>query len=291
MAEGEGRAPVWADRLRAAIPELAARPLLAPLRPGWTVLLHGSTAAGVDDAYSDLDLWALVSAANLADLDRRSDLRRVEFDLDGKLGAIEVVSVDELAARLHRCDMPLIAELRSAEVLEDRLEEAEDLLLRARLSMAEDVRRVWFQHHYVQMRSSHRTAIGPLERGDRFAALLAIAETVAHALRAAMVLDGEPYPYDKWLAARATRLPTGRAMTAAVEQVLTAIQAGAHHSMLLARSMGLESAIREIRAIAAQAGRDAGIGGPWLRQWYLYLHQTRSGIETCRWPELLRSRR
>src|SRR5215471_1512690 len=132
MAEGESRAQVWADRLRAAIPELAARPPLTALRPGWTVLLHGSTAAGVDDAYSDLDLWALVSAANLADHDRRSELRRVEFDLGGKPGALEVVSVDELAARLHRCDMPLIAELRSAEVLEDGLEEAAELLLRAR---------------------------------------------------------------------------------------------------------------------------------------------------------------
>ena len=77
----------WAQRLRDFLPGFAAGDdVLSTLRGHWSVLLHGSTAAGVDDAVSDLDPWALVPAGAQPEHDRRSPSRFHAFSLDGKKG-------------------------------------------------------------------------------------------------------------------------------------------------------------------------------------------------------------
>src|SRR5690606_29507336 len=78
----------------------------------------------------------------------------------------------------------------------------------------------FFFYHYFQMRSFHRACDNPMERGNAVAVLFGVAQALAHALRAALVLDGHPYPYDKWLHLEAVRHPTGRALAAHVEVLL-----------------------------------------------------------------------
>ena len=96
---GEGEP--WADRVRAFVPGFAeGSEVLAPLRGHWSVLLHGSTSAGVDDDVSDLDVWALVPLAAVDEVGRRSPTRVFQFELDGKRGHLNVEDEEAFRRRV-----------------------------------------------------------------------------------------------------------------------------------------------------------------------------------------------
>ncbi len=272
------------DRLRGFLPELAALPELAPLAGRWSVLLHGSTTMGVDDAHSDLDLWALVEPEALAELDRSSPTRFFGFELAGKKGHLNVEDGDLFRSRVRSCDMPVLAELRDARVLEDALGIGAGLTAAARQSMPEDVRSAWFRFHYVEMRGHHRNADNALARGAAIASLISVTEAAAHGMRAALVLDGVPYPYEKWLAARALTCPTGRPACKAVERLLGALEAGGLRAQAGSVGADIQAPLSELRSILIGRARGAGLDGPWLERWWLYLPDARAGIATARWP-------
>src|SRR5207253_5058016 len=171
----------WAVRLLAHLPELAARPEIAPLTRSWAVILHGSTTEGVDDPHSDLDLWALVPSMELAEFDRRSPTRFLELGLQDKRGHINVTDAAAFEGDVRRCRMPLVAELRRAVVLMDPRGIGARLVRAARHPMPAEVRFAWFRYHYVEMRGHHRNADNTLARGDAVASLLAVSNAVAEA--------------------------------------------------------------------------------------------------------------
>jgi hypothetical protein len=161
---------------------------------GAALLLHGSTTRGIDDPYSDLDVWMLVPDPALQAIDAGSETRFFQFELDGKPGHVTVELRDEFDRRLRHCDLPLIAELRLGVVLADGSPDGwgEAIVREACQPMRETVKRAWVRYHYVEMRGEHRAGDNPMERGDPMAVLLATAQTLTHALCAAMTLDGEP---------------------------------------------------------------------------------------------------
>ena len=95
--------------------------------------------------------------------------------------------------------------------------------------------------------------------------------TISHALRAAVVLDGEPYPYVKWLAAAAARRPTGARVGALVNELLELLATGALPIPGPEREHPLNVKLRQIRNLLIAAARSRGIDGPWLQRWYLHL--------------------
>ena len=182
-------------------------------------MLHGSTTLGVEDAFS-ISTWLFLPEARLAALRAVERGSFFAFTLAGKEGHLNLESREECARRLDACDLPRIAELRRCRLLTDPNGWAGALVDRARQEMRAPVRRAWFCYHYVEMRSEHRACDNPIERGDAVALLLATTRTLEHAMRAALVLDGEPYPYSKWLARACAATPTGRAVLCLVEDVL-----------------------------------------------------------------------
>src|SRR5205085_120240 len=114
-----------------------------------------------------------------------------------------------------------ISELRLCEVLRDPTGWVQPTLDAARRPMNESVRRTWFCFHYVEMRGDHRACDTPIERGDALAVLQAMTPTLSHAMRAAMVLDREPYPYIKWLGKAAAKTPTGAPIVAIIHDILS----------------------------------------------------------------------
>jgi len=274
----------WVERLRGFLPELAARPELAPLASCWSVLLHGSTTMGVDDAHSDLDLWALVEARALAELDQTSPTRFFGFELAGKKGHLNVEDGDLFISRVRSCDLPLVAELRDARVLEDSLGLGATLTAAARHSMPKNVRFAWSRFHYVEMRGHHRNADNALARGAAIPSLIAVTGAAAHGLRAALVLDGVPYPYEKWLAVRALTCPTGRSACKAVEHLLGALESGGLRGQAGSVDADIQAPLYELRLILIERARRAGLGGPWLERWWLHLPEAQAGIASARWP-------
>ncbi|HEX4214039.1 MAG TPA: DUF4037 domain-containing protein [Candidatus Dormibacteraeota bacterium] len=276
-------ASAWAQRLIEFLPDLAAGDdALSSLRGRWSVLLHGSTAAGVDDAVSDLDLWALVPVAALAEHDRRSASRFHAFSLDGKKGHLNVESGSDFQDRLARCDMPLLAELRRAQVLEDGLGAGRGLVAAARRPMPQAVRHAWFRFHYGEMRGWWRTAENAAGRADATALLLTAPRVLEEAMRAAMILDGEPYPYQKWLPAWSAAVPTGSLLVPARERFLDALGAGGLRGGEAGEAMA--AALLEIRRILIERAREERIEGDWLERWWLDINGARAAIAEARWP-------
>ncbi len=275
---------VWSEKLRMNLSALlSTHPALVALQDRATILLHGSTCRGVDDAFSDLDLYFVLSAVDLAELDRQSSTRFFDFVLDGKPGHFNALALEESARRIDRCDLPLIAELRTGIPIWERLDPVTLLLDLARRPMRAEVQRAFCFYHNYQMRSSHRAADNPMERGDGVAVLLAVAQTVAHALRMALILDGVAYPYEKWLHREALHHPIGQRIAPAIAQILQSAQEGA---LLIAgpeRANPISQSLREIRAIVVDAARSRGIDEPWLTQWWFYIDQAERSIQDVSW--------
>lgn len=275
---------VWAEKLKAYLPSLMREhPILAEYAEQAAILLHGSTCRGVDDPFSDLDLYVLLRAEDLAKFDRRSPIRFYEFMLDGKKGHWNVHALEEFIARVDRCDMALISELRTSIVLHNQLDGVQALLDSAKSPMPPEVRRAFFFYNYYQMRNFHRASDNPMERGDGLAVLFSLSQTVAYALRAALILDGEPYPYEKWLRREALRHPIGEKLAPHVDAILAAIAGDALRLAGPERQNPLSQSVRQMRQILIDAARAEGIDEPWLTQWWLYISQAEASTADVRW--------
>ena len=284
---GAGASPAVMDP--AALDGLWSRlcehhPALGPARR-WSVVWHGSMTRGVEDELADIDLWCLGRARDVRAVDAASPTRFFPFDHDGRSGHVNVESVEEFGARVGSCDLPLIAELRAARVLVDPGGRAAALAARASLPMPEAVRTAWFRFHYVEHRGEHRSMDNPGARGHPVAVLLAAASCLRQALRAAMVLDGHPYPYDKWLHPDALATPTGAAMAPWVERLLDGLAGDALRPAVPEPSHPLVQALKEMRRVLAGRAREAGLDGDYLDRWWLHMTAARDGIRAVRWPE------
>ena len=155
----------------------------------------------------------------------------------------------------------------------------------ARSPMSPDVRPTLFMNHYIEIRSEHRACDNPIERRDPVALLFFLPKVLAHALRAAMVLDGEPYPYDKWLFQVARSSPTGGLIAPSIDRVLDLFAAG--HLRTPGpepeHPIGLE--LRVIRNILLESARAGGIDEPWLIRWWPCMDEARAAMESVRWGD------
>jgi hypothetical protein len=271
------------DRFRAELPHLLREhPLIAGIADRCAIVLHGSRTIGIDDDCADWDVWLLTDDATAAQFERAAGTRFVDFN--PPRGHFQVEPLADLRRRLKACDFPLISELRYAQAIADPASLATDLLALARQPMRDAVRLTWFRYHYVEMRSDHRTCDNPIDRGDDPVALLiGVANALQHALRAAMVLDGEPYRYSKWLTRMAARTPTGAKVVTLVERATRLIGSGALDLPGPEAQHPLTLQLRLIRQTLIDAAVAAGIDEPWLRQWWLHIDKARRGIDDVTW--------
>lgn len=151
----------------------------------------------------------------------------------------------------------------------------------ARIDMPAAVRLALFRRDYLLMRQAHRTADNPLERNQSLAALQSIIPAVTHALRAAMTLDGEPYPYDKWLTTAASATPTGAQVAALAESLVDTLRRDTRSLCGPERDNPLSQLLRRMRAILLETAAAAGIQAPWLRTWW---HEIEHAMEEIQWP-------
>ncbi len=277
----------WTERLHQFLPEfLSQHPVLSRFRQHASVVLHGSITMGIDDEHADLDLWFLLPEADLAELDAACETRFFAIELDGKPGHLSAESCADFSQRLAGCEMDLIYQLRRAEVLTDEAAVAGKLVRQARTPMRRVVSEALFFYHYVEMRSDHRACDNPMERNGPVALLLLLPKTIAHALRAAIVLDGEPYPYDKWLYRAAAETSTGRQLLPHVQAILDHLAADGLRAdgPESDHPIGLE--LRGMRQTLIDAAHSKGIDEPWLTEWWRFMTQARDVIKDVSWHEL-----
>jgi len=285
MAEGnQDPRKRWSTALREFLPRyIDEHPALRRAGRSASLILHGSTTMGIDDEWSDLDLWLLVGGDSLKQLDAASPTRFFEFECEGKKGHLNACAAEEFRASIGRCDMDAIYQLRNAEVITDGGGAADGLVALARKPMPADVREAFVMWHYTEMRGEHRAVDNPIERRDPVAVLLSLPKALGHALRAAMVLEGEPYPYDKWLYRAALQTPTGKLLEPAVRSVLECLASGALSIGGPERTHPLSRELRVIRQVLIEAARGKGLDRPWLDKWWLYMDQAREAVARARW--------
>jgi len=200
-----------------------------------------------------------------------------------KEGHFNVMGAEEFADRVSRCDMDLIYQLRLAVIFADDIGLAHRLQALARQPMPKEVRDAMFFWHYTEMRGEHRACDNPMQRVDPPATLFSLSKTITHGLQAAMALDGEPYPYDKWLYRAARRTPTGARVAASVDRILDLIGQG---QLALSGGEAQHPVSRELRVIRhalIDAAHAKGIDEPWLEKWWLFMDQARKAFANVRW--------
>jgi hypothetical protein len=277
MNMASGSAVDWVGRMKTFSSDfLAGHGVLAKAAGCASVLLHGSTTLGIDDQWSDLDAWILLPAGALSELRQTSNDWFFEFSLDGKPGHFTLEPQEGFEQRVRTCDFPLIAELRHAVVLADPSGAGRRLIDLARTPMRPEVRRAWFCYHYVEMRGEHRAIDNPIERGDPVAVLVALTKALEHAMQAALVLDGEPYPYSKWLARACEGTPTGRSVLAPITEMLDLLGRGDLRRPGPEKGHPLSDKLRDIRRTLVAAARAGGLDELWLDKWWLFCEQARA---------------
>lgn len=267
----------WRDLAR-ALPEQAAHDRAS-------VALHGSLARGVTDQNADIDLFYLLPREDFDALLAARDRTFYEVELDGREGHICIECMNRHEEGVRTCDLPLIYEWRHGQVLQDPSGRATALIQIARQAMPRCVSKGFFFYHYVMMRQAHRSSDNPMERGHAAAVLMGVTETIRHALMAAMVLDGEPYPYAKWLYQAARNVPSGRIVADGVDRILRLIGDGGLRLQGPERANPISTELRGIRASLRGAAETRGINEPWLERWWRYIDRARTATQGLKWPE------
>lgn len=274
----------WVKAARGYIPGfIAGHPLLGRYARRASVVFHGSTMLGVDDAGSDVDFWLLLPERDFRRLDRASPSRFYDVKIDGKNGHLNAESREAFREAVRRCDLDAIAQLRYAEVVVDHDGFAGRLVRLARKPMRPAVRRAMFFFHYVEMRGEHRACPNPMARGHSVAVLLSLTKVLGHAMRAALVLDGRPYHYDKWLYRDALGSPTGREVARGVGRVMRLISRGGLDPNVMRGPNPVNRELRRIRFDLIAAAERRGIHDRWLREWWYFMDAAREAPRTVKW--------
>lgn len=285
------RKDYWLKVIKKFIPEfLEQHPLLKNYQENASVLLHGSITLGFDDPFSDIDLWFLIPEEELVDLNSNSESLFFEIEINNKPGHLNAESIEDFSKRFHQLknhndqnDMDIVFQLRNAEIVIDKSGIGNELIKLACQPMRKEVSKIFFFYHYVEMRGEHRASDNPMERHDPVGVLLSLPKTLAHALRAAMVLDGEPYPYDKWLYYAASQTPTGKKLIPSIEKIINLIADDKLRFKGSESDHPISQELRVIRRLLVKAAQAKGNNAPWLEKWWLYMTQSRDKIKSIHW--------
>lgn len=282
---------IWIKKIKKFIPEFMDRhPVLRDFRDRATIILHGSITLGFDDPFSDIDLWLLIPEIELNNLDKVSESRFFEIEVDGKPGHLNAESIEDFSKRFHHLknhndnwDTDIIYQLRNAEVLLDNAEIGQGLILLAKKPMRKEVRDSFFFYHYVEMRTEHRASDNPMERHDPVGIFLSLPKVIAHALRAAMVLDSEPYPYDKWLYFASSKTSTGEKLIPSINKILDLLASNKLRFEGSEAENPISQELRIMRKILIENAIAKGIDTPWLYEWWLFMTQARDNMNGITW--------
>jgi len=281
----------WVKKLKKYIPEfLKQHEILNNFYEKASLILHGSLTLGFDDSFSDIDLWLLIPKEELIQLEKISGTLFFEIDVNDKPGHLNAESIEEFSRRFYHLrnsndqpDMDIVFQMRNAAIILDKNGIGKDLITSACQPMRQEVSDGFFFYHYIEMRGEHRASDNPMERNDPMGVLLSVPKTLAQALRAAMVLDNEPYPYNKWLYYTAKKTPTGKKLIPSLEKILKLIAEGGLHFQGPEAENPISLEIREIRKILIKEARTRGNNSPWLEKWWLYMTQARDIIQKIHW--------
>ena len=249
-----------------------------------TLVLHGSTARNIDDAYSDLDFWLVLDDEEDAIFRSVTDQSFIPVEINGKTGHVNPLPLRDVQACFSdRIDMVLANEISDAAVIVDGKQIFERFITLSKKPLSAAVRHAFFFNNYVEMRGYHRNCDNPMERGDRFAVLYNLMRALQYAFQAAYALDGRTYPYEKWLYVFAHRSVTAKALIEHVDKIINEVTTNPAALYGPEGDNKVSEHLRLIRRTLIDAAREQGIDGLWLEKWWRYIDAAKNAPKGVCW--------
>lgn len=258
------------------VEELSQNPLLRDHWPRLSLVLKGSTARGNADRYSDIDFVffcdedvrrAVIEAHRRQGLTERTD--GVFLPLGNWVGHYHFESFDHLAGYFTERNYPQAWEYSAAIPLHDPGE-------RFRLLIAENMAALLAEplpavrDQYLEMQLTLDWLRHPLKRADAVAVALHCADLLRGICRIAYLLDGKPFPHDKWLFHYIGGTRFGRKHRAAILAYSGLLSSPVPRHRELENYPQYVHAAILLSAVADFIRREYGIQ-PWLDEWWRYV--------------------
>lgn len=274
----------WAAKLRKSVPPfIEAHPVLGKFKDRTNLLLFGSLTMGIDDEFADIDIEMLLTEKDIAELKKASDITFFDFEHEGRPGHICAELFEDYQQKAANCDMDLLFHLRRCAHITEGPLDTKSLIAEAQKPMRDEVKHALFFNHFVLMREAHRSMDNPMERGDEIAVLINLGRVLTYSLQTILVLEGEPYPYEKWLYREAIQTPLGKSVAAEISEIRDLVNGGGLAFRGREKDNPISQAARNMRNTIIATARDKGIDEPWLDKWWLYLEPSREAAKGLHW--------
>lgn len=256
-------------------------PLLAEDCGHISILLDGSTALGIVDDSSDIDLILvcqdgccepITGRFERAGLILEKSCLFVDVHLpSGKTGHYTLLKLSELKQALAEGQLDWLWNAAVACLYHDPLN------LKALFTQAVPLPSEFLlslrKKTYIDLRSAAKSLDNPVRRGEAFPILFQAVEVFKQALRCAITVEGYPYPYDKWLVQVAEQLPVGKRVLDCMKDFQRYLKEDLSYLPMYQEDNSFVKMEKRVRQVLLEEFRLRGVDEPWLVEWWKYFEE------------------
>ncbi|WP_339312861.1 hypothetical protein [Paenibacillus sp. FSL M7-0896] len=253
-------------------------PLLAEDCGHISILLDGSTALGIVDDSSDIDLILvcrdecyepITSRFERAELIPERSSLFVDVHLpSGKTGHYTLLKLSELEQALEKGQLDSLWNAAVACLYHDPL--ALKALFAQAVPLPSEHLMSLRKKTYIDLRSAAKSLDNPVRRGEAFPILFQAVEVFKQALRCAITVEGHPYPYDKWLVQVAEHLPVGIRVLDCMKDFRQYLSEDLSYAPMYQEDNSFVKMEKRVRGVLLEEFRLRGVDEPWLVEWWKY---------------------
>lgn len=242
------------------------------------IIFHGSITSGIDDEYTDLDMWLILDSKVYFDFVFKNG-HFFDFEVEKKWGHINIENLDVFINRVSNCDFPLIYELRNGYFVHGN-DSVLTLYKTAQKEINKDITENHFLYNYAIARNWQKSSENIIRRGDKTALLLTMSKFIEHALKAAIISNGRPYPYQKWLYHTASGIDSCNLLVNEIDLLLEIIERnGILGDVNDIDNNVLFKSMEKIKGALIDLASIHNIESPIIEKWYLYIDDIDSLIK------------
>lgn len=261
--------------------EILNHPLLLEDRQRVSVILDGSTAMGVVDEQSDIDVMIICQDEYYNIINNRFAQAGIipeqsSFFVDihlpsGKTGHYTLHTLSEITKALMNGNIEWLWNASISYIYYDQL----DLktLFNQYVPLQPEVLMNLRKKTYIELRSYAKSLDNPVVRGDAFPILFLAVSLYKEALRCAIAIEGYPYPYDKWLVPVAKQTAVGQKILECAGDFWGFLRDDNSFAPMYQEDNSFVKMEKRFRKILVEELRMRGIDEPWLVEWWKYMEE------------------
>lgn len=261
--------------------EILNHPLLQQDNQRVSIILDGSTAMGVVDEQSDIDVMIICQDEYYNTINNRFEQaglipEQSSFFVDlrlpsGKTGHYTLHKISEITKSLMNGNIEWLWNASVSYIYYDQL----DLktLFNQYVPLQPEVLMSLRKKSYIQLRSYAKSLDNPVVRGDAFPILFLAISLYKEALRCAITIEGYPYPYDKWLVPVARQTTVGRKILECASDYWDYIRDDMSFAPMYQEDNNFVKMEKRFRKILVEEFRVRGVDEPWLIEWWKYMDE------------------